>query len=140
MREFPGGLWYEPADLGFDDTLIGAGATVEGSIVPWTSRYAFSRVVLFWFKSGVSANFDVGIDSIDIDGSSLLAGSSSLWTGILIVRTQSLWGLDTPRPLNGAAPAAFQGLLGSPYVKFRVINQDGANPGNVTLKALLTKQ
>lgn len=144
MRQFPGGVWYEPGDLGFDDQLIGASGSVNGNIVPWCSRTSFSWIAwIFEIDSGSSASFNLRAKPIDLDGTTLLADAFFA----TLVTTLATDAAIYFSPKSGVASTSsgavnvshYNVLIAAPYVRFTIVNNDGVNPGNVTLRLLLGK-
>ena len=142
MLEFPGGRWYEPADLGFNSIVIGAGAFVSGAIVPWSAGFQFARVTfLFELVAGPSADFTLASRALDVDGQTFLTVGVNLVSNMTISTLGIFSGnADVPRAITGVAqPSSLAMVIGVPYVQLRIINNDGVNPGTVSLRAFLGK-
>ncbi len=141
MRLLPGGLFYEPDDLGFNNTLIGTSTSVAGNIVPWRSAFAFSRVSFFVDRvSGSGADTRLNMRALDIDGQTGLSPILSLVTLMSIDAVSIFSGNhETPRTTGGTAQVNQLGLaIGPPWVEFTIQNNDAVNTVNITLRALLS--
>ena len=142
MRVLPGGIWYEPNELGLSNILVPAASTVFGNIVPWNAVAGLRRVVVFFqVVSGTGTPFDVNFRPFDADGLSPLDVNQAAWTGI--PNTSYCWWADdnTPRPKSGASsPTISLGLMmGSPFMQPNIDNNDVANGANVSLRILLAR-
>lgn len=138
MRNVPAGVLYEPADTGFNNTLIAALGTVNGNVLAWCARARARTIVLFFeIVSGISVNFTLHGVTFDIDGQSAIVLSQSLWT--VIAADAAAWSFDsTSRATSGTfAAAAVPVLFGAPYLRLDVENVDAVNAGNVTVRVLL---
>lgn len=136
--ETPGGVWLEPADVGFNATLVAAAANVNGSILPWRAGYAFRFVGIFWGKAGVSNDFTLRVEVLDADGQTQLVAVVNLWSNITGNQSFGWWFDNTPRVFSGVGnPAPMSSVLSAPYLRFNVLNNDGVNDGNVTVRVLL---
>lgn len=139
MQQLPGGLWYEPADLGFNNLLIPAGTVVNGNIVPWAAAFRLRSVGIFFeIVSGTASGFTLSVRGLDIDGQGVLLATNAIWTAI-VTDAASYWFNGAPTDTAGVtAIADVPRLLLPPYLRFSILNEDGANDGNVSLRALLS--
>lgn len=141
MIDLPGGRWFEPADTGFDNTAVAAAAGVTGNILPWCAGSVFSRVVFFVeIVSGTAPDVTLQARSFDIDGQTVLTVEVSVVSNIL-VDTVSFFSANSSIARGGLSGTvnsnAFGRVTGSPYVRMRILNNNGAEVVNVTLRVLL---
>lgn len=137
----PGGLWYEPADLGVNAVVIAPTLNVVGNIVPWCAACKFSRVGMFLeFNAGTGTPLDVRLRAFDIDGQLAISFSDGMiWNNIPNNPDAVLWiGDNTPRARVGTIATTSTAVpLVSPFAQFQVVNQDAANAVTVSLRVLL---
>ena len=143
MRDLAGGRWYEPADLGFDSLVIAAATTAVGRVVPWCQAFEFSRAVIFFeIVVGPSADFTLQAGAVDIDGQSALISPSLNLVANMTTSSAVIFSgnADTPRAANGTVVLTpLPIVVGTPYIQFRIPNNDVVNAGTVSLRAFLGK-
>ena len=136
-RHLRHGTFYEPVDVGLNNTLVGIGANVKGNILPWTlESHPVRRIgFIFTIESGAGALFDVAVEGFGLDGATSLVAFQTFWTGIDATGAAYYLESATPNVTKGAAVASiWVPLLTSPFVQFDVKNQD-TNPANISLRA-----
>ena len=134
----PGGLRYSGVALGFNNQLIGIGATVQGPIVPWRTRHPiWSASILYDKVSGASSSVNLQIAGFDFDGVTGIGGFTSFLNTVPDdAFAYVVHGAITASGGTTVAAGA-QIILDAPYARFRVINNDALNTVNVTLQIIL---
>lgn len=139
MRQVGGGVWYEPAELGFDNVLIAPISTVTGNVVPWLVRSPLRRVVLFFeIVSGASVSFTLSPNGADPVGNLIPGSNVAIWSNI--AADSFAWWADDSTPLAWSGVITVNRLgaiLSVPYISFNINNNDAVNPGNVSLRVMV---
>lgn len=136
MRVFPGSVFYEPADLGFNATPVGAGLDVNGSIIPAAILTRGQQFVMHLNASAAVLSLNVRINLFREDGqTALLPANQNFWTSLSVADawlSYTLGGTAATTAGTGAANASAPVLIW-PYVRFNVSNSSAAST-NVTLR------
>jgi len=138
MQRFPGCLYLEPSDVGFNAAVIGAGLTVSGPIVPALAEIPFDAVELLAVRAGVSVGVAIDVRQ-SVDGAAVIGGGITIVTAI--TGTTGCYGFinDTNSLSVGGLTMAANGRFGCfwPFIRFELRNTDGANAATVTLHVFL---
>lgn len=138
MQRFPGCLYLEPADVGFNAAVIGAGLTVNGAIVPALAEVSFDAVELLVVRAGVSVG--VAIDVFQsVDGAAVIGAGITPVSAI--TGTTGCYGyFDGTNALSVSGLTVVAGgrfAFFWPFIRFTMRNTDGANAATITLHAFL---
>lgn len=148
MRRFPGGIFYEPADLGVNALAVAANTTVSGNILPLAAAFRAHSYLCIIDGAGPSVNVQPRFNIVDIDGQTIFGAPDDLIiaTGFdpsLASAGHILVAEPTDNAVSSASSANITGhanaplLLGAPYFRPRILNADAVNAATITLRIWL---
>lgn len=132
-------IWFTPAELGFATQSVGAGATVNGNVIPMGALGRSIFAIVFFNVVTTADLLNIAIDAIDetgVIGGSIL-GSLAWRSGVTNNGSFRVDGVSSTSGGTGAVSLATVGVaMGSPYLRFSVANA-GAGANLVTLRMAL---
>lgn len=138
MLRFPGGVFYSPADLGFEVEIIPAATTVNGKIVPWNFYNAGWKVALSLFRvSGMQA-VTVETDLFDETAQNVLF-NRSLWATVNADAVAITDGISS-NSTGGGIAAGPPVLFAAPYLRFNLNNTAGSPTTALNLRVWVYRQ
>lgn len=142
MLTFPGCVFYEPTDLGFNATAVGAGASVDGNIIATAAVVRITGLITLHLNASVAVtSLNVRINLFRETGQTpLLPANQNLWTAINVADAWLILSAVGPSATAGSgALAGIYPLFTWPYCRLNV-NNSSAVPTNVTLRMAIGTQ
>lgn len=144
MLLFPSGQFYEPADLGFNATPVGAGLNVDGAIVPSIGGLYY---ILHLNASVAVTSLSVRVTLIRETGQNqLLPANVTVWSSINAADAYLRYYISADTMTSGGgSPGVFTNGLGGigagslfcwPYFQLNVANSSAVST-NVTLRLFM---
>lgn len=140
----PGLYFIDAVSTGFPvGTPVGAGANVEGFILPFGFRVGIHCYTIFLSVGGATTGLSLRARAYFSDGATpLTAGFKDLWTGLTAAGTAGTGVLHVDAAQNitadtGLTSSIASFLLATPYLRFNVLNPDGVNAATVSVAIAL---
>lgn len=133
MKQFPGCLYYEPDDLGWNAVNVPALTTVAGKIVPGFALGRYNSLEVLTTRAGASTAISLDIRQ-SVDGVNVIGGGITCVSAIANADAYGFF--DGTNALGVGLTVSANGRFAFfwPYFRIECRNTDAANAATMTIR------